>query len=134
MNRLLDETRTKNVELSLPMLAQLRMAPSVAALLKAEKGTSETWGDFATRGMVALACMRRIVRDQLGDANALLVGLIGGAPDEASGPVADVRRRPTDVGAPDVRRVARESGNARTVAVSDAEMRRLASAPTRTPR
>ena len=97
MNALLHESRSRLIEPGLPYLRQLRLSPTVAAVLEAEKLDTETWGDFAVLGMIVLANMRRASRGDLRGVIRLHVGIVGAPPD---GPASD----PTSVGSPDERR------------------------------
>lgn len=81
MNALLNETRSKLLEPGLPFLRQLRVSPSIAALLDAEKQDNESWADFALLGMITLASMRRMVRADIRGVIRLGVGIVGAVAD-----------------------------------------------------
>lgn len=106
MNALRDQAKSKVVETGLPVLKNMRLAPDVFETLRAEMGDSETWAEFATRGMIALAAMRRIVRDNLSGVNPLVVRIVGGLP-------YDPTPLPTDVGTPYERRKPLANASAR---------------------
>lgn len=90
MNALLDETRSERLDLGLSFMRQLRVSPTVAALLAEEKPAAMSWGDFATLGMIHLIMSWRSSR---GDVRGVIrqgVSLVGGAPDGTTGALTAV--------------------------------------------
>lgn len=81
MNALLDEKRTARLEIGLPWMKQLRVSPTVEAVLLEEKPASVTWGDFAILAMVLFCFIARIVRGDVRGVIRLGVRLAGSTPD-----------------------------------------------------
>jgi hypothetical protein len=91
MNALLDETRSKRLDVALPIMDQLRVSPTTYAVLLEEKPHDQSWGDFAIRSMITSALMGRIMRGELRAAYRLLVRLGATIADEPTPDLTSVR-------------------------------------------
>ena len=98
MNALLDETRSTRIEFDLPWLRELKVAPTVKAILLEEKPSNMGWGDFAIFAMLTFVLIARIVRFDIRGVIGLGVRLVGARPDDRT-------PAPTSAGSPDDGRV-----------------------------
>jgi hypothetical protein len=103
MNVLLDETRSKRLDVALPIMDQLRVTATTYAILLEEKPSDQSWGDFAIRSMITAALMGRIMRGELRGAYRLLVRFGAIAADEPATVVAAAAPDLTSVRRPDER-------------------------------
>lgn len=99
MNALLDETKGDRIEFGLSFLRELKVQPTVKAILLEEKPSNMGWGDFAIFSMLGFVFIARIMRFDVRGVIRLGVRLVGVIPDDQD---AD----PTTVGSPDERRKA----------------------------
>jgi hypothetical protein len=104
MNVLTDETKSDRIEFGLAQLRELKVSPTVKALLLEEKPANMGWGEFAVFAMLTYAFIARIIRFDIGGVIRLGVRLIGARPDESR--VTDSASAPSraSVGSPDDRR------------------------------
>ena len=94
MNVLLDQTKTARIEFGLPFLREVKVQPTVHAILLEEKPSNLGWGDFAIFTMLAFVFIARIMRFDVRGVIRLGVRLVGAIPDNQA---AD----PPVVGSPD---------------------------------
>jgi hypothetical protein len=97
VNAFLDETRSERLDLALPFMRQLRVSPTLAEVLAAEKPATQTWGDFALAAMVEKAVTARMVRGDLCGVTCLVVRLTGrpsGTTESAGTPSRGADGRP----------------------------------------
>jgi hypothetical protein len=80
-NAFLDETRTERIDLGLPFLKQIRVSPTISALLMEEKPANQTWGDFFLTAAVNHIFHARNMRGDWRGCNRLMVRLLGPEPD-----------------------------------------------------
>ena len=90
-NALLAETRTKRIDLALPILPQLRISPTVYEILDEAKSDAQSWPDFALESMLIRALLPHTLGLRLRDLNRQIVRIVGPEPDAAAPPLTDVR-------------------------------------------
>lgn len=78
MNTFLDETRSVRVDAGLACARQLRMSPTVFALLSAEKPATQPWGDFLIEAAIFRIITARNMRGDYRGGHTLSVGIFGG--------------------------------------------------------
>jgi len=100
MNVLLDETKTDRIEFGLDLIRELKVQPTVKAILLEDKPNNMGWGDFAIFTMLTFCFMARIMRFDVRGVIRLGVRLVGAIPDDRT-------PDPTNVGTPANSRKAR---------------------------
>lgn len=101
MNALLDETRTERLDLGMSFLPQLRVSPTVRAMLLEAKPANQSWADFATEAMVVRALLTNTIGLSLHNLNRQVVRLIGPSSDERQEVPAEQPTHRTPVSHPD---------------------------------
>jgi len=124
------ESRTTRRFVGLPSLEKASLWPTVDAILAEARDDAEEIGDQIVFGSLNDVLIKGIVTRRYSEVHRLLGKLLQLDGQDRKSTVGDARHFPSGKSLPDQEAKPRE----RAAAVSDAEMRRLAGAPTKLPR